>query len=77
MKNTVPKLVDAMRPTMPKLAKWAGVSVWVARLWQQGTYQPKPKDRARLVKAVRTHAKQLLALAEQVEREGAVQRRGK
>jgi hypothetical protein len=77
MRNTVPKLLDSLRPTMPTLAKWVGRSVWVARLWHQGTYQPKPKDRARLVKAVRTHAKQLLDLASAVEREGKAQPGGK
>jgi hypothetical protein len=76
-KNTLPKLIDTVRPTLPEVAKWAGRSAWIARGWQQGTYQPKPKDRARLVKAIRKHVKELLALASTVEREGNAQRRGK
>lgn len=69
-KNTLPALLDALRPDLPTVAKWSRRSVWVARTWQQGTYQPKPPDRARLVKAVRKHVKELLALAAKVEREG-------
>jgi hypothetical protein len=68
--NTVPTLIDTLRPTLRTVAEWADVSVGLAGMWQQGTYQPKPKDRARLVRAVRKHAKELLALADKVEREG-------
>jgi hypothetical protein len=76
-KNTIPELIDAVRPNLPTVARWVGASVWTARIWQQGTYQPKPKQRAVLVKAVRKHAKELLALAEKVEREGKAQHGGK
>lgn len=69
-KNTIPQLIDTVRPNLPTVAKWSRRSVWVARLWQQGTSQPKARDRARLVKAVRKHAKELLTLAGKVEREG-------
>ncbi|MGH7604182.1 MAG: hypothetical protein ACRENK_09330 [Gemmatimonadaceae bacterium] len=69
-KNTLPKLIDTLRPNLPAVAKWAGVRVWTARAWQQAAYQPNPKERARLVKATRQHAKDLLALAQKVEREG-------
>jgi hypothetical protein len=68
--NSLPKLIDALRPNLPTVAKWTGRAIWVARGWQQGVHQPKPEDRARLLKAVRTHAKLLLALADTVEREG-------
>jgi hypothetical protein len=73
--NTVPKLIDAVRPNLPTIARWSRCSVWIARGWQQGTYLPKPKDRARLVKAVRKHAREVLALASKVEREGTRTRR--
>lgn len=68
--NTLPKLLDALRPNLPTVATWTGRAIWVARGWQQGAHQPIPKDRARLVKAVRSHAKLLLTLADAVEREG-------
>jgi hypothetical protein len=68
--NTVPALIDTLRPTLNTIAVWADVSVGLARIWQQGTYQPKPDARARLVKAARKHAKELLTLADAVEREG-------
>lgn len=70
-KNTIPELIDTLRPHLPTVAKWVGATIWAARVWQQGTCQPKPKQRAALVKAARNHAKELLALAERVEREGA------
>lgn len=76
MRNTVPTLIDALRPKLPTVAEWAGVSVGLARIWQQGVYQPKPDARARLVKAARKHAQQLLTLASDVEREGKSQHGG-
>jgi hypothetical protein len=75
--NTIPRLINAVRPNLPTVAKWSRRSVWVARLWQQGAYQPMANDRIRLVKAVRKHAKELLLLAAQVEREGRRPRGGK
>lgn len=75
-KNSVPQLIDTVRPNLPAVATWSRRSVWVVRLWQQGTTQPKAKDRARLVKAVRKHAKDLLTLALKVEREGKKPSRG-
>jgi hypothetical protein len=69
-KNTLPKLIDALRPTLPTVARWAGAGLWTARAWQQGAYQPQPQARARLVKAARKHANEVLALAAAVEREG-------
>jgi hypothetical protein len=68
--NTLPLLIDSLRPNLPTVAKWTGRAIWVARGWQQGINRPKPRDRARLLKAVRKHAHQLLALADAVEREG-------
>jgi hypothetical protein len=55
---------------MRTIAAWVEVSVGLTRTWQQSTLQPRPDARARLVKAVRKHAHELLALAEKVEREG-------
>jgi hypothetical protein len=75
-RNTVPLLIDTLRPKLPTLAAWADVSVGLTQFWQQGTYQPKPDARARLVKAARKHAHELLALAEAVEREGKSQHGG-
>lgn len=74
-KNSVPTLIDALRPNLPEVAKWTGVSVWTARNWQQGLFTVKAHKRSALVKAARKHAARLLALAEQVEREGATTRR--
>ncbi|MEX2179332.1 MAG: hypothetical protein WD801_11510 [Gemmatimonadaceae bacterium] len=73
--NTLPALLDTVRPTLRTVAEWAEVSVGLARMWQQGTYQPKPKERARIVRRIRNHAKGLLALAEKVEREGTTRRK--
>lgn len=70
MKNSIPKLLDTLRPTLPTAAEWVGVSIGLARMWQQGTAQPVPEDRTQLVNAVRKHAHELLALADAVEREG-------
>jgi hypothetical protein len=69
-RNTLPELIDTLRPTLRTVAEWADVSVRLSQFWQQGTYQPKPDTRARLVKAVREHAHEVLALADAVEREG-------
>jgi hypothetical protein len=69
-KNTTPALLDALRPTLPEVARSVGVSIWVARTWQQGQYQPKRGHRTKLVRMVRGRAKKLLALAQEVEREG-------
>lgn len=75
-KNNVTRdLLDALRPNLSNVAKWAGVSPWTAQNWRQGMYKPTPKPRAALVKAVRRHVKELLALAAKVEREGTITRR--
>jgi hypothetical protein len=72
MQNSIPKLLDTLRPTLTEIAGWAGVSRGMANFWREKKYQyqPKPKNRARLVKAVRQHAAHLLKLADEVEREG-------
>lgn len=75
-KNTIPTLIDTLRLNLPTVATWIGVARWKAQLWQQGTAQPEPVDRARLVKAARKHAHELLALADAVEREGKSQHGG-
>lgn len=59
-----------LRPTLSEIAKWAAVSRGLTDFWRADKYQPKPADRARLVKAVRKHAARLLKLADAVEREG-------
>ena len=69
-KNPIRDLIDALRPDMPTLAGWVGVSTWTARSWRQGMYKPTPTKRAALVKATHTHGTRLLALAKRVEREG-------
>jgi hypothetical protein len=74
--NTIPALIDAMRPNLPKVAKWIGVARWKAQRWQQGERQPEPVDRARLVKVARKHATELLELAAKVEQEGKSQHGG-
>lgn len=68
--NSIPKLIDALRPTLPTLAGWVGVSLWTAQTWRQNTYQPKAEKRAALVTAARKHAALLNELADKVEREG-------
>lgn len=70
-KNLIPKLIDALRINVPDVAAWAGVSKWVARDWSLDTRQPQPAKRAKLVVAVRKHVAGLLALVENVEREGS------
>lgn len=70
-KNSIPKLLDTLRPTLPVVAKWSGVSLWVARLWQANAYQPQASQRARLVKSARQHATTLVTLAQAVEGEGS------
>lgn len=75
-RNTVPRLIDTLRPTLRIVAAWADASVGLTQFWQQGTYQPKPDARARLVKAARKHAHEVLALADAVEREGKTQHGG-
>jgi hypothetical protein len=56
------------------VARWVGKSRDTVTLWIMGRYEPKPADRATLVKAIRRHANQLLALADLVEREGEAKR---
>ena len=70
MANTVPRLLATLRPTASDVARWVGKSRDTVTLWVMGRYEPKPADRATLVRAIRRHAKQLLALADSVEREG-------
>lgn len=72
MHNSIPKLLKILRPSLKDVAGWVGVSHGLANFWLAGAYQPKPPDRARLVRAVRKHATRLLKLADEVEREGRV-----
>lgn len=69
-KNTVPELLNALRPDLRDIAGWSGVSRGLTAFWVSGAFQPKPAARARLVRAVRKHAKKLLDLADAVEHEG-------
>jgi hypothetical protein len=70
MRNSVPKLVNTIRPSLKDIAVWTGKSRALANVWRDGKFQPKDPDRDRLVKAVRKHAALLLKLADEVEREG-------
>ena len=72
MKNTR-RLLDTLRPDMLDVAKWVGLSIWTMRAWHAGTYTPTAAKNAKLVKATRQHCKELLALAQKMEREGKVQ----
>lgn len=69
MSNTLPKLLDTLRPTLRTVSEWTRVGVPTVATWQQGAYQPKPDKRKALLKAVRRHAERLLALADRVEHE--------
>ena len=73
-RNSLPKLLATLRPTLTEIAEWANSSRGMGNFWLAGTYQPKAAERARLIKAVRKHAAFLLSLADKVEREG--QKRG-
>lgn len=75
MQNTVPQLLNALRLTLHDVAAWTGVSRGLAAVWVTGHYEPKPPNRARLVRGVRTHAKSLQELADKVEREAKRSRR--
>jgi hypothetical protein len=68
--NSLPKLLDTLRPSLNDVAEWAGVSRGLAEFWRQGLYQPKPEARRRLVKAVKKQAERLLKLAADVEEQG-------
>jgi hypothetical protein len=70
MHNSIPKLLDKLRPSLRDIAGWANVSRGLANFWLAGAFTPKAPDRARLVKAVRKHATYLLKLADAVELEG-------
>jgi hypothetical protein len=70
MPNSIPKLLATVRPTLGDVADWVKASRALVDVWREGRYQPKPDDRAALVKAIRHHAARLLKLADQVEREG-------
>ena len=70
MSNSIPELLNTIRVTTPDLAEWSGRVVAIVRHWRAGSFQPLAKDRARLVKAVRKHAQEILSLADAVEREG-------
>jgi len=68
-------LLRALRPTQPEIGAWAGASRASVQAWQEGKWQPQPATSAKLLRAVRRHAKRLLSLAEAVEeREAAAAR---
>lgn len=72
--NSTQRLLGALRVTQGTVSEWTGMSHGLVRQWQQGTYEPRRDARARLVKAARRHAKELLALASRVEAEGQRQK---
>jgi hypothetical protein len=63
MRNSIPKLLNTLRPTLSEIAARVGVSRGLTDFWRAGAYQPKAADRARLVKTVRKDAVLLLKLA--------------
>ena len=69
--NTVPKLLNTLRPTLADIANWVNVSRSLVDGWRSGSYEPLPKKRTAFIKATRQHAALLLRLAARVEREGA------
>ena len=69
-RNTVPALLDQARPSLDDIAKWVGVTRATCDAWRERKTQPRPERRAALVKAVRKHARLLLALADRVDAEG-------
>lgn len=68
--NSVPKLLDTVRPTLADIAAWVEVSRSLVDVWRSGARQPLPDDKAALLRAIRSHARRLVTLAEKVEREG-------
>ncbi len=70
MRNSIPKLLNTIRPSLEDIAAWVGRSRALAAVWLDGRFQPKAPERARLIKAVRKHAALLLKLADEIEREG-------
>ena len=70
--NSVPRLLNTLRPTLAEIAQWANVSRSLADGWRAGSYPPTPAKRRAIIKAVRQHAKRLLDLADKVEHEGNV-----
>lgn len=41
MRNSVPKLVNAIRPSLNDIAVWTGKSRALANVWRDGKFQPK------------------------------------
>jgi hypothetical protein len=66
----LPELIDALRPSLKEIARWADSSLGTVELWRSGIYQPRAEKRAALVRAVRMHADRLNALTDAIEREG-------
>jgi hypothetical protein len=68
--NSIPELLDELRPTLSEIAARVGVKLGLANMWREEKSQPRPGTRAKLVAQVRKHAARLLKLADAVEREG-------
>lgn len=68
--NSLPALLDAVRPNLNDVAEWAGRTRAAVEAWRERRAQPKADQREALVLAVRQHAARLLDLAAAVEREG-------
>lgn len=68
--NSIPELLDRLRPTLQDVADWAHVSRALVVAWRAGLSQPRKKARVKLVANIRKHAANLSRLAEAVEREG-------
>jgi len=70
MANSIPQLLEELRPTLAKVAGWVNSPRPSVEAWRWGRYQPQTDKRAILIKAVRKHAAELLRLAQAVEDEG-------
>lgn len=68
--NSIPELLDELRPTLSEIAARVGVKLGLANMWREEKSQPRPDKRRALVLTVRAHAARLLKLADAVEREG-------
>lgn len=57
-------LLDVLRPTLDDVARWVGASRSAVEAWRLGYWNPPAAKRAKLVTALRKHAKNLLTLTD-------------
>jgi hypothetical protein len=61
--NSIPKLLDALRPNLPTIANdWLNAPTGSVQAWRQGAFRPSPEATAKLIARTRKHAKELLEL---------------